>query len=404
MGFFTSFNVCSCAVSFNEQFFLIFLIFVIFFISLLINFGFFSILSKTIYKNYIYFIILLVIFLFIMIKLYPFSSLIAYDEENYLLVSRSIVEYGVGGLCFNKESGVCSEFLTTSHGLGSTFFYSLVYNSNYEIHYRNAVMLNMFFAYMSSILIFIISLNLFNKKQIAFISSALLLFFPINITFSTSLMPSILSLFFFMLFILFLIYSYQIKENSKSKRISIFISLFALLLLSFLRIEYFLIVVLFAAFYLIKNNNLFLRNKLKKYDCMYIASICVYTILSFFHFINIVSNKIGSDASLNYINSSYFAFFFSNIFIFILSIFFILSFFVSRDEALSFKKYRQPKLVLLTLFFSILFFYSTYNYQSVYRFLIPISSIYILFSSAGIFITLNLFFKQKSILFLFCLF
>ena len=253
-----------------------------------------------------------------------------------------------------------------------------------------------------------------------------MLMMPYNIIYSTNVMPATLCTTFLLIAIYALVVIFKNRrkiEEMFSHKSAFFLLAAALILLSSLRVEYAACLSLFLAFVicaffivLIKYrnipkkpwSNLFKTPASKAKLVMLLLMLLMSYAYSFFYIYQKLIVKIHGPSpklGLGFLNLSYVQYYIDNWAFAVLSAFFIayLLYFVLRciiSRANHKIKMLSPLLFILlaSIFFIYLFFYSVYNFPYTYRFIVPITSIYILFSSAGINLIIEKIFRRRMLI------
>lgn len=376
-------------------YFIFLLLFVLVFC--LIKIKFFSKFFKVIFENKFFFLILFVLFISLIIKEYPFKTQVYFDEHNYLLGAQNFFELGKPFLCNARIDNTCILSDVPPHGLGVTSIYSIFYSYDFDLLYLKVNIFNILLCILSSVLVFMIAQKLFDDKNVARISAFLILFLPYNFIYSTSVMPANLCKFFLILFVnLFFIFLKDKKDLRKYLVTSILISL---VLLSSFRIEYAalltVILIYFCYLYFKQKKFFYFSDASKSLLMMFLIFVLFvsYSYSVFYFDLKIIKND--SSIGQEFFNFSYFEYFIMNPLMILCtsSFIFYLIFFFIQDDKNSLK--HRFHIFLMLLFLCTVLFYSFYNFPYEYRYLIPISFVYVLFASAGFMKIINFIFKKQ---------
>lgn len=357
-----------------------------FYIIILIKIKFFKEIKKICIDNKIIYGFVFLIFIIIAFFIFPFEYLVGYDEQNYLLTAKNIIENNKNGFCFNKINNNCISYSSGPHGNGLSVIYSLFYSKNLDLFYKKIAIFILFISLINSIIVYLISYKLFNNKIISISTSILFLFNPLNIMYSTNIMPETIATFLLLISTFCLLYIFD-KGNNNNYIHAYFMSL---CLLSFLRVEYILLLIISLIFLII----FLILNKIKiKTFNNYLFNIVTFItiVISFLYSIHYSLNKGDIIIKLEFLNISYLSYYLSNIFFLLLSVFFIFSIFYITH--LFYKKNQRKKMfifIYLFFIFSIyIFLYSLYYHQNVFRYLRPTSFIFFILAITGFYYLLK---------------
>jgi hypothetical protein len=350
----------------------------ILFIYLIIKSETYKSLKNNIKKDYVFFIIVILIGSFIVLSYSPFQPLVYYDEHNYVIHGQNIIEENKNALCFERENDVCTYFQTAPHGILINTIYSLFYSYDFEQMYSNVVIFNFIIYLFNAILIYCLAKEIYGKKSISRLASLIILLLPYNIKFASTAMPATICN-FVLLIALFSIHNTLSKEKNE-----IYLILSSLFILTLSRVEYVIpLTILIPVFLSIprKNNSNFL------------IKFIVFTsmILSYLFAIFYKKNKMETSIGLADLNKSYLQFYISSPIFFLMTILvlvYVIPIIIQNTKEL-FKKKNIFKIIstenIMIIIFTVLVgIYSTYRFESVYRYLIPINSIFILFFSKSL--------------------
>lgn len=354
---------------------------------------------RSVYTNRFFFFPLWIVFTIIPLLNSPFQPLVYFDEHNYLLSSQNIVEGGVNALCSLRENGECKAYAVAPHGVGVNPIYALFYDYRFDQFYRKVSFFNLTLYLLNAALMFTIAMNLFMSRPIAMAASVLILAMPFNIIYATNVMPETVSNTLFLILIYCLIRFAREEgdggNRAESDRTNLLLALFCtLLLICSIRIEYVLLLTVFLLWGCLRCFGR--RCPLQKPSCtprkilpqpFLSAWISGAVLLAYAYAGYYLKNKTmgGAGIGWRYFNSSYLGHYFLNCSFWVMSALFVV--YVIFLLAGSFKReagtMRGLKIFFICIFLIFILFYSFYNFSSVYRFLIPISSLYVLFAAAG---------------------
>lgn len=354
---------------------------------------------RSVHTNSVFFALVWIVFAIIPLLNSPFQPLVYFDEHNYLLSSQNIVEGGVNALCSLRENGECKAYAVAPHGIGVNPIYALFYDYRFDQFYRKVSFLNLTLYLLNAALMFTIALNLFMSRPIAMAASVLILAMPFNIIYATNVMPETVSNTLFLILIYCLIRFAREegdgRNRAESDRTNLLLTLLcALLLICSIRIEHMMLLTVFLLW--VCPRRLGRIGHLQKDSCpphkilpqpfltawMSGAVLLAYAYAGYY-----LKNKTlgGAGIGWRYFNSSYLGHYFLNCSFWAMSVLFVI--YVGFLLTGSFKREAgtmcRLKIFLVCILFAFILFYSFYNFPSVYRFLIPISSLYILFAAAG---------------------
>ncbi|MEW5895025.1 MAG: hypothetical protein AB1650_04635 [Candidatus Omnitrophota bacterium] len=371
--------------------------------------GLFFKLFKTVKENLFFFIILFVAAAAIALRCFPSEPLIYYDEHNYLLHAQNIVEHNANALCNAAADGRCASFGIAPHGLGLSSVQALFYDYDFHDFYRKLSFLNLLFYLLNSLLIFIIAVCLFPDKNIARISSVLILAVPYNMIYATNVMPATMMNTLLLAAVFGFIRLVESRESGFS--VSAFGALICtLILMASIRIEYILLLTfllmatVWRAVQCLKNGCFKIRldrkaiiRRMTQTASLGAAVFLIYSYAFFYKAMKYASSE--ARVGLDHLNFSYIQYYFSNPGFWILSMgFFAYLIYFLRSL---FKRGELPektiKAFLFLLFFFFIGFYSFFSFAAVYRFTVPATSIYVLFATAGMVLLLK-FLKNKTAL------
>ncbi|MCK5581136.1 MAG: hypothetical protein KAJ18_07665 [Candidatus Omnitrophica bacterium] len=357
-------------------------------------------------ENKFFFIILTALFAIIAFRCFAFAPLTYFDEHNYLIEAQNIREHNINSLCNTNDNGQCQEYSIAPHGLGLSSIYALFYSYDFKQFYKQISFFTLFLYLLNSIFIFIVATCLFSNKNIAKASSLFILAMPYNIIYATNAMPPTLcnTLILIIMYCLSMLFDKTARqENQNGKRGGrlphcILTMLYTAILLSSIRVEYSILLTVFIVFLAVVG--------LKKFSLKKIPFLTKYMLtvpliaLSYSYSCYYIQNKshAGSQLGLQYFNFSYITLYFLNIGLCTMSLFFILYLIVFLKKL--FKKEETEdvalKISLISIFFLFIILYSFYNYRSIHRYIIPVTSIFILFSTAGLNLLLKEFLKKRN--------
>jgi hypothetical protein len=347
-------------------------------------------------KNKIFFLLLVIAAIAVAIKCYPFTPLVYYDEQNYIIEAQNIVENRINSLCNLDDSGRCLQFSLAPHGIGMSSLYSLLYSHDFKSLYRNAGIFNLILYLLNALIIFVIALRIFKDVNVARISACLVLIAPYNIVYSTNIMPDSPSNTFLLLIVYALV---TLLDNKEVREYSLGLLILSTVWLSSLRVEYSLlltaVVIILVAVYV----RSFRHSSFSKFWGVFMLLVIV---VMYAYFLLYSRAKLlgGAHVGLRFANLSYIQYYFSTVsFALLTGCFVIYLIYMARTRT-----WDKPKLFVLALFFSILVFYSFYNFGGVYRFLIPATSLYMLFAAAGISMMLKRAVRYKRLVYLISIF
>jgi hypothetical protein len=346
---------------------------------------------KALRKNKLFFVALTALALIVSLKCFPFKALVYYDEQNYLIQAQNIMEHSVNSLCITNDNGTCIIYSLAPHGIGLSSIYSLLYDYDYDTLYRKISIFNLFLYILNAFIIFVVADRIFMDRNVSRLASALVLLVPYNIIQATNVMPETMSNTFLLISAYALIGVYDRTRDLRSRKNLVLLLLVSLVLLSSLRVEYSIVlslalVVLF--FHLARN----FRRWYKSFDWfdkitwmfMLLVMLVIY---SYFILYARAKSSGGSKLGLGFANSTYVKYYLSSIWFVVLSICFasFLVYFLWEQFTTARKQdLNKVKAIVMALFLASIAFYSIYNYPYSYRFLIPLTSLYLLFSAAGL--------------------
>lgn len=337
--------------------------------------GFLKEFFKNIKENKIFFIIILLLSI-IPLSVMPFESMEYYDEQNYILEGQNIVEEGRNSICNTRINGKCIEFNISPHGLGVSSIYSLLYDKDFKTMNQKIGILMQVFHMINGIIIFMIAGNLFKNKTIAKTCSILLVVFPLNIVQANNVMPAIITSTFFLIWLYYLekinIMGPNIGTNQKRYGIT---SILASILLSSLRIEYSVMMVFTVAFFFIKNPRLMAKT------ILYISLFFIGLANSIFYFHQKLMTGLDPKFDTKFLNLTYLGYYLSELPLILISISFIIFLIIKLKNTKNNIKYW----IMAAIFIFFILLYSFYNFPDTTRFIIPISTIYILFGCSGLY-------------------
>lgn len=356
------------------------------------------------------------ILLLLLLRNSPFTPLDYFDEHNYLLSSQNIIENGVNSICAVDEGGQCQNFNIPPHGLGVSSIYALLYDYDFEMFYKKIAIFNLLLYLFNAVFIFIIVARIFSNRNVSRVAAFLTLVMPFNMIYATTVMPATISNTFFLVSMYCLVRLMESRREGDAPEVvtkgSFSVPLFcALAILSTIRIEYCIVFTVFIVMMVPVEKFLFGEG-----DCLLGKALCfsrerIFQILRsvmmtgvavmvycYANFYLRVKSLNGGAVGFEYVNWSYVAYYFKNAAFWGLSGFFV--FYIFRMMGEIFKndemiKSRAVKIVLFGVFFFYVALYSFYNFQSTYRFIIPVTSIYVLFSSAGLYTGLKALIKDE---------
>src|SRR3989339_257149 len=384
---------------------------------LLYRTGLFSEIGTTLRENKLFFILLTGVFIIIPLQNSPFNPLVHFDEHNYILSAQNIIENGAHSICAVDIDGQCQKFNIAPHGLGVGSIYALLYDYRFDIFYKKVAILNLFLYLLNAVFMFIISNRLYSNKTVSMASSILILLMPFNIIYATTAMPATISntLFLISIYCFLQLTKFRKNENiSTSILNNVFgLSLFcALAILSTIRLEYcallqaFLLTILCSDEFLFRwdsseQNKILDLSKKKflqtfQYTAILLIVATIYCYADFYNNMKAHSVEIGK-FSPYYLHWGYVIHYFKNIGFWLLSIIFITYLIRLIIKVIKEGKFKEElfRVILFSVFFSFLTLYSFYNFQDCYRFIIPITSIYVLFSLGGLFFVLFALIKDE---------
>lgn len=336
-------------------------------------------------------IFIILIFSFLSFYL-SFESLIFFDEQNYMIFSKSINKEMQPGICQQRTNETCDYFQISMHGTAFSYFSSLFYfNNPHSFEYIMKV-INFLFMISSIVLLYLL-LSKFISKYFSYLLISLFSFNYLLITFSTTstIEPSTLFLLIF--------FSYFLYKSLFEDKVHFLILFFTSVLIISNRIEYILVLPFILAGFLI----------IKK-DFSKISYFFIYTPILFQHIYAFKSKTIlysSGNLNLSYLN---FWITSQNILVSILLLFsfFYLIYLLFSNKSYSFFKLGYVLIHFFIFFTVILFYIRIPAYES--RYFIPILYLPILIISISfsyLQINLNhynLFFKSLKFIVTFLMF
>ena len=387
---------------------------------LLYQIGLFTEIGKTLKENKAFFFILALIFIIIPLRNAAFSPLVYFDEYNYILSAQNIIENGTNSICTINSDGQCQNFNLAPHGLGMNAIYAIFYDYKFDIFYRKIALFNLFLYLLNAILVFIIAGRLFSHKTISRTASFLILVMPFNIIYATTAMPATISNTLFLISMycfLRLTTFHKLRQGSKgilnnNYGMSLF---YSLAILSTIRVEYCILLQAFLLMLLCSNELLFPEKDCsseKTLSCSkkIILHILQYVIMSgtvaiIYCYANLYiqmkSRTIGGgEFGLGFLNGSYVLHYFMNISFWLLSLPFTIH--LIRLMIAVFKENMLKEQISRVTFFGVFFvflkLYSFYSFPNTYRFIVPITSIYVLMTSLEIHVLIKALFKNDRLI------
>jgi hypothetical protein len=339
------------------------------------------------------------------LRCYPFTALVYGDELNYVNQAQNIIEYHRAGLCWNNENGKCTGFFLATSGPGASSMYSLLYDRDYESFYKRIGVLNLALYVVNAFIIFVIARMLLHDTVVAMVASVLVTMVPYNIIYSTAVAPDSPSNSFFLLAVYALVNLFDRGQTFQLRKDSAWLLVVSLVVLCSFRVEYTLLLGA-ALLSILAVCALAMRRKGSEgcghwrwLHILAAAWVLLGVVMLFGFLFYYASDKIptGGYLDLSLLNSSYVKYYFSSI-----SFLLLTGFFVVYLIYFSVRSYLRRRIglggavfVLSAVFFLYLAFYSLYSWQYVYRFIIPITSIYVLFASAGLVLVVRLLMWRK---------
>lgn len=351
--------------------------------------GFYREIASVARENRLFFFVLLLAGAIASLSAIPFQPLVYYDEQAYLIEAKNLAEHGTNSICNIEKDGECIHYSIAPHGLGASSIYSLLYTSDFGSFYLKIAIFSLVFYLLNSVIIFALARKLSLSENAARISAILVLAFPYSIIFSTNAMPAILPNTFFLISA----YSFVSWLKNKNKEIEVQFALSltaALLILVSIRMEYAALLALAPIYGSLRlyRYRAYPKKNSDKLTVLAIATIILaicahfafYAKQKLFSPVKWIYPKIGPD----YFNISYFQYYISGWAFILLTFFFVYFLIAFTVNARNLRKNNSIAMIIFVIIFSgYLAFYSFYNFPSVFRFIIPISSIYIIFASAG---------------------
>ncbi|MBN2422232.1 hypothetical protein JXB41_03310 [Candidatus Woesearchaeota archaeon] len=340
---------------------------------------------------------------FISLKCFPFNPVVYFDEQTYLLSSQNLIENKVNAICNTHDEGSCLQYSVPAHGIGIFTLYSFFYDYDFERFYVTASIFVLVMYVMNAILVFCLASLLFSGKIIKWISFILSVFYPYNLIYSTNIMPATLTNTFLIISLIALVLLIRFKYDNLYLYLLLVVSL---MLVSSFRVEYCLILSLALIYIFFKFKNKKTIDRILNSHVKTIALLTMFSgiILLYLYFLFYIKQKLfsggGAYFGLTYLNMTYMIFFMKNpVFIFLTTCFFIsvLGIFLNKEED---KQNIKLKFLILGIFLFYIILYTFYNHPDVFRFIIPVSSIYLIFSSAGMYSLFRLFIKNKKIVYI----
>lgn len=381
---------------------------------LLYHIGLFTEIGTTLRENKLFFFFIILVFGIIPLCNSPFNPLVYFDEHNYILSAQNIIENGVNAICAVDSDGQCQKFNIAPHGLGVGAVYAMLYNSNFEVFYRKIALFNLFLYLLNAIFMFIIASRVFSNKTVSKGASVLVLLIPFNMIYATTAMPATISNTFFLISIYCFIRLTKFRMSGQGGKDILnnnyWITLFcALAILSIIRLEYCLLFQAFLLMLLCSNEFLFKKDDFASKKTPYFTKAKILQLFQYFSMLSVaviiysfanlyIKMKAftlgGGEFGLGNFNGSYVSHYFMNVGFWFLSILFVCHFI--RHMVAAFNSHAEIlRVTLFSVFIVFLTIYSFYSFESIYRFLIPITSIYLLMASFGMYVILKALVKDE---------
>jgi hypothetical protein len=349
--------------------------------------------------NTVFTICIIVVFGILALQCYSFSPIVYYDESGYILAAQNIIEHNTNQECTLSDNGNCIIYGTLPVGLGVSAVYSLMYAYDYFRFYDRVAYLTLFVYLINAILISVVIYRLYTSILISQMASLVVLSVPYNLASSTTVMPETLCNTFLLIMFYALLNVSRRDQRWAHVKYSVWLALIVAMMMSFLRVEYFAVLGLIIVYLLYQCyariggvlglRNLFDREVCSIYDIAIWICIMVFLGLSCIHVIFCSSIKSDNNSlfGLSYLNASYAYYYVSNIAFIILSglgivgaSLYLKDTYVNGNGKVS-ANISSIIIVMIVVFLVMLTIYSLYNYESIYRFVIPITSIYIILCS-----------------------
>ncbi len=388
-------------------------------------------LLKELFRNKWFFVISFTLAMGVILTMRPFTALVYYDEPQYIVSTQNFIENGNCLICSSESELKCEQSYLTPTGIGIFMIYSFFYSSDYTLFSLKISFLNIVMHLLSSVILFLISQELFKRKLIPYVCAILVLFAPFGLIHSSSPTAITLANTLFLLsiygFILYFKATHKdqntVKPNNNISNKDFFGSsldhvpmknlaelgffvVFCLVLLSTIRVEFVVILLLVSLYFLIDCYKYYSRDGFKKILKMskirivlFIFTVFVLGILGIFFnwyqsaFFYTRANLPLFDWGdvIHYFTSSSFVF---------LNLFLIVSVFIFFNHYTQILRDKNSKRLfgfLMIIFIFYLCFFSIKNTGKQFRYLIPVTSIYILLSSPGITYVFERFFGKGAL-------
>lgn len=351
-----------------------------------------KIITSLVVKNYKYLIFLVLISLTFSMSNMPLKTLVHFDEENFLLQTRNTVLHGENALCYQKINNECVDYFIPPHGIGASSFYSFFFIDDFIILKFIVAVFNSIFLVLAAILLFFTVSTLFPKdKVVKYILPIILVFLPYNNIFSTSLLSPSISLFFISLAIY--VYVNLKSENgcdSSNCLINYSIILLSCIVAASFRVELilFLILILIHALFNIKKVSKFEKSIDNQLLVLVLLILIIISgLYSILYFNQKIVNGNESSFGTQYLNTTYLSYNISSPILILITFFAGITLFrrvliIIKTRKISFLTEFEALMIFIYLFYIIL--YSFYNYTNVYRFLIPISGVFLLLAAESL--------------------
>lgn len=370
-----------------------------------------------------FFILSFIVAISVILTMNPFNALVYYDEPQYVESTRNLVENGNCLICSTGSELECEQSYLAPTGIGIFMIYSFFYASDYSLFSLKISVFNIAMHLLNSVILFAISQQLFKKSITPYICSLLVLFAPFGLIHSSSPTAIIFANTLFLLsiygFILYYIGRHENRTNgisdtiyqksaSEEKKINElselgFFVIFCLILLSTIRVEFILLLLLASLYFLFDCYKYFLRKNfrliLKKHKAKLVLFIFIGFIFSvLFIFFNWYQSAFFyTRANLTLFSLNDVIHYFTRTSFVVLNVFLIVPFFVVAmhyDKILKKNATKSLFVLLAMIFIFYVCFFSIKNTGQQFRYLIPITSIYVLISSAGIIYVCERFFGK----------
>lgn len=355
-------------------------------------------LGVAIKESKIFFSILLSLAAVVALCCFPARPLVYFDEHNYLIQAQNIFEHNINSLCNVNVGGECESFGIAPHGMGLSAIYALFYDHDFNIFYWKLIAFNLFLYLLNPLLIFLISARMFADSNIAKVASVLVLAAPYNLIYATNVMPATLmsTLFLMSLFA----YTICMEDHEETRTLAFWAVLCALMLMSSIRIEYVVILTTWLLSDITRKAFQYLRGDMDLGKTTVPTGVMMLWIMKgigigaavslvYAHAFLYTTLKYSSTEArigLSFFNLSYLKYFFSDFGFWLLNIGVVgyVIFSVMKKQKPASAAMMRAAMTVLGLFVVFLILYSFFSFKYVYRVVIPITSIYLIFVSLGL--------------------